>query len=212
MSALLYTSGTAIALRMAQEGVAISSAGSAIYDGIGTAVNEIIEGYIGAPVGPSGTALRTYDGDGTSELHISQGINTITTLRIRDMTGGTWTTIASTEYVVRPHSHERRTGWPAFKVKLTDAATVYTTFTQGYDTVEVTPDSAGFGWAAIPVELSQIGLVLGTRMFQARQSGETLVIGSTDFGTSIARFLPEPEFRAILNRFRDGVARNPYAS
>ena len=209
MSALAYTSGTAIATRMANDGQAVvtSSAGSAILDAIGTAVNELIEGYIGGPIGPGGTALRTYDGDGTDELRIVQGFTGIQTLRIRDATNGTWSTISSTEYVQRPHDHERQTGWPAFVVKLTDQATTYSTFTRGYDTVEVTPGTAGvWGWAAIPTELSQLGIVLGTRMYQARQSGETLVIGATDFGQSIARFLPEPEYRAILNKYRDALA------
>jgi hypothetical protein len=215
MSALTYTSGTAIYARMAIEGQTNSTAGTAIFDAIGTAVNEIIEGYIGAPVGPAGTAARTYDGDGSNVLRIRQGINAITQLRIRDLTGGTWSTVSSSEYVLRPGTGDRRTGWPAFKVVLTDAATTYTTYTIGYDTVEVTPGTATtdqFGWPAIPVELSQLGIVLGTRMIQARQSGETLVIGSTDFGQSIARFLPEPEYRAILNRYRDAVARFAYAA
>lgn len=214
MTALAYTSGTAIATRMANDGqtVVTSAAGSAVMDAIGSAANELIEGYIGAPVGPAGTAARMYDGNGTDELQIPQGINSITTLRIRDATNGTWSTISSTEYVLRPHDHERRSGWPAFCVKLNDVATTYSAFTPGFDTVEVTPGTATtaqFGWPAIPVELSQLAIVLGTRMYQARQSGETLVIGSTDFGQSIARFLPEPEYRALLNRYRDAV-KPPY--
>jgi hypothetical protein len=59
------------------------------------------------------------------------------------------------------------------------------------------------------VELSQLAIVLGTRMWQARQSGETLVIGSTDFGQSIARFLPEPEYRQMLDRYRR-IVEAPY--
>jgi hypothetical protein len=201
MTALVYTSGTAIATRMAQEGQsAFSAAGTAIYAAIGTAVNDIIEGYIGAPVGPAGTAARTYDGDGTQTLRIPQGINSITLLETASGTGVAFATVTSTNYFLRPHDHERRTGWPAFTIKLLSGF-----FPWGYDTVRVTPgvtDPLGWGWPAIPEELKQVAIVLGTRMVQARQSGETLVIGSTDFGQSVARFLPEPEYRALLDKYK----------
>ncbi len=213
MAALTYTSGTAIATRMAQEGQsAFSAAGTAIYAAIGTAVNEIVEGYIGAPVGPAGTAARTYDGYNVNSftLRIPQGINSITLLETASTTGASFTTVTSGTYFLRPHDHERRTGWPAFEIQLSRTAGVY--FPWGYDTIRVTPgasDLLGFGWPAIPEELKQIAIVLGTRMVQARQSGETLVIGSTDFGQSIARFLPEPEYRKILDKYR-GVVEQPY--
>lgn len=206
MTALAYTSGTALATRMQSDGQTFG--GTAVLSDIASAVNDIVEGYVGAPIGPGGTAARTYDGNGRHELTIHQGLTGIETLRISDGTGGTWSTLDSTEYVLRPHEHERRSGWPAFTIRLTDIATTYSLFTIGYDTVEVTPGTEGvWGWAAIPVELSQLAIVLGTRMYQARQSGETLVIGSTDFGQTIARFLPEPEYRALLNRYRDAVGQ-----
>ena len=34
------------------------------------------------------------------------------------------------------------------------------------------------------------------------QAGEMMVIGSTDFGAAIVRFLPEPEYRQVLDRFK----------
>ena len=202
--ALSYTSGTALETRMRSDGATFSAAASAILSGIATATNELIEGYIGAPIGSGGTAARTYDGDGRDRLWIRQGIQGITTLGIADETGGTFSTLSASEYVLRPASHDRPTGWPAFWVQLTDKATTYGVFTNGFDTVRITP--TGWGWSAIPAELSMVADIMGTRLFQSRQGGEMLVVGSTDFGNAIVRFLPEPEFRAILDRYRQAVS------
>ena len=196
--ALAYTSGTALKTRM---GITDTNS-DAILEARATATNTIIESYVGGPVGSGGTAIRTFDGDGTGTLWVRHGINAITTLEVADRTGGTFSTLAATEYVLRPASWDRPTGWPGFWVKLTDQASTYGRFTPGYDTVRITPTSDGWGWTAIPAELSEVAHILGTRLFQARQSGEMMVVGSTDFGNAIVRFLPEPEYRAILDRFR----------
>lgn len=203
MTALAYTSVAAATATMG-----ISDANStAILNTLALAVNEWVESYIGAPVGPGGTAARTYDGDGSDVLLIRQGVQAITTLEIADQTGGTFSTLAATEYVLRPASHDRPgADWPAFRVVLTERATTYGTFTQGYDTVRVTPTAAGFGWAAIPGELSRVATIALVRMFQARQSGEMMVVGSTDFGQAIVRFLPEPEYRFVLDRYRGVIS------
>lgn len=170
----------------------------AAFTAVATAVNAMIEDYIGAAIGDGGTAIRTYDGDGSDRLFVRGGVTSITTLEVADQTGGTFTTVGTATYVIRPHAHERPTGWPGWYVQLTDVAT--TTFTDGYDTVRITPGTA-WGFTATPPELSRIADIMGVRMFQARKSGETLMVGSTDFGQAIVRFLPEPEYIAVLDHY-----------
>jgi hypothetical protein len=159
-------------------------------------VNDLIEDYIGFPAGSGGTAVRTYDGDGSDELWVRGGVQTVSTLEVASQTGGAYTTLGTAEYVLRPHSHERPSGWPAWRVVLTDLAT--TTFSAGYDTVRITPTYWDFG-TAVPTQLARIADICGVRMFQARQSGEMMTVGTTDFGQAIVRFLPEPEFIAYLD-------------
>lgn len=195
--AVAYTSPSALKSRM---GITDTNA-DAECTAIATAVNDFIEDYIGFPAGSAGTAARTYDGDGSDELFIRGGVQGITTLEIASETGGTWTTLAATEYVLRPFSYERPTGWPGWRVRLTDKAVTYGVFTPGYGTVRITP-SGGWDFAATPEMLKRIADIAGVRMFQARQSGETLAIGSTDFGAAIVRFLPEPEYMAYLDKLR----------
>jgi hypothetical protein len=204
MTVQSYTSGTAIATRMASDGQTLPTGGSAICTSIASEVNERLESYVGRPIGPAGTAIRTYDGDGTTEMWIPEGLTGITTLRIRDATNGTWFTMLTGEYVVRPQSHSRPTGWPAFYIKLTDVATTQTRFAAGYDTVEVTPDSSGFGWAAIPTELSSLATIWGVRLYQNRQGGEAGQIGSNEFGASVFAVLTDDDWE-VLNRYRFAV-------
>jgi hypothetical protein len=192
--AIAYTSVSALKTYM---GVSDTN-DDAAFTAIATAVNAIIEDYIGAGIGDGGTAIRTYDGDGSDRLFVRGGVNSITTLEVADQTGGTFTTAGTASYVIRPHTYERPTGWPGWYVQLTDVAT--TTFTPGYDTVRITPGTA-WGFTSTPQELSRIADIMGVRMFQARKSGETLLVGSTDYGQVMTRFLPESEYRDILDHY-----------
>jgi hypothetical protein len=192
--AVAYTSPAAIKTHM---GVS-DSVDDAAFTAIATAINDGIEDWIGFPAGSGSTAIRTYDGNGGDELFIRGGVQGITTLEVADQTGGTFTALGTAEYVLRPHSYDRPTGWPGWRIHLTDLAT--RTFAYGFDTVRITP-SGGWDFATTPQMLKRIADIVGVRMYQARKTGETLVIGSTDFGQVIARFLPEPEYRDYLDHF-----------
>lgn len=209
MAALTYTSASALKTRM---GISDTNSDT-ILGAVATAVNEMVESYIGAPVGDMGHDIRYFDGSGSDRLWVRQGIRggggTAITLEISDGTNGAYKTLATSEYVLRPADHDRPTGWPAFYIILTDAATTYGVFTEGYDTVKIEPQQqkgGGWGWAAIPPDLSAVADIMGVRMFQSRQSGEMMVIGSTDFGGAIVRFLPEPEYRNVLDRYRNVIS------
>lgn len=192
--AIAYTSVANLKTYM---GISDTNADAAL-TAVATAVNAVIEDYIGFGAGVGSTAARTYDGDGTMRLFVRGGLTGLEKLEVADQTGGTFGTY--TDYVLKPYSHERPTGWPAWYVQLTDLAA--TDFSVGYETVRLTPGTAGnFGFAATPPDLSRIADVLGTRMFQSRQTGELLIVGSDDFGQAVARFLPEPEYRDILNHY-----------
>lgn len=203
MAAIAYTSLSALKTRM---GITDTNSDT-ILGAVATACNEMIEGYIGAPIGDAGTATRTFDGNGEDVLWVRQGLRSIGTLEIADETDGTFSTMAATEYTLRPHDYDRPSGWPAWKIVLKDTAKTYGVFTPGFDTVRVTPGAGGgWGWATVPPELAAVADIMATRMFQARQAGEMMVVGNTDFGQAIVRFLPEPEYRAVLDRFRNMIS------
>lgn len=173
-------------------------------------VNDLLEGYIGAPVGDGGTAARTFDVDEpTKSLWLRHGIRpgTSPTVEYKTSTAGDFTAVASGNFVFRPHDWDRPTNWPAMELMLVDDSTP-SRFYPGYDTVRITPDpdDGGWGWASVPAELQRIGDVLAVRMFQSRQSGDTLAIGSTEFGAAIVRFLPEPEYQTVLEKYRNVIS------
>lgn len=177
-----------------------------------TAVNELIESYIGAPVGDGGTATRTFDASASKTLWLPHGVRAITTLEYASDSAaakaGTYTEIAATEYVLRGVKGESSdhvpTDWPLFQLILIDGSSP-STFTAGYDTVRITP-SGGWGWASIPADLARVALIAALRVFQSSQSGDSLAIGTTDFGAAIVRFLPEPEYQNVLERYRGVLA------
>jgi hypothetical protein len=170
----------------------------AAFTAVATAVNAMLEDALGFTADDGGTAARSYDGNGGTQMFVRGGLTGVQTLEVADQTGGTFT--ATTAYVLKPYDFERPTDWPAWYVQLNDLAS--TTFTAGYETVRITPGTAGvWGFASIPEELQRIADIMGTRMFQARQSGEMLVVGSDDFGQAIVRFLPEPEYREVIDHY-----------
>ena len=193
--AIAYTSPSQLKAYM---GIATADVvDDAAFTAVATAINALLEDYLGAPIGDGGTAIRTYDGDGSDRLFIRGGVNAITTLEVADQTGGTFTTAGTATYVIRPHTYERPTGWPGWYVQFTDQAA--TIFTQGYDTVRITPGTA-WGFTATPEEIKNIANVAGVKLFQSRKTGET-IIGSTDFGQAIISRLFDRDQMDILDHY-----------
>jgi hypothetical protein len=180
------------------------------------AANAYVESYIGAAITQSGGTVntaRTFDVDGaTKSIHIPYGIQDVATLEYAEDTeaaqAGTYGTVATDQYILRgtdgQPTHMQPAGWPGFWVILIDGSTPGF-FRAGYDTVRLTP-TTGWGWSAIPEDLARVADILALRLFQSSQSGESLAIGSTDFGAAIIRFLPEPEHVWTMDRYRTVIA------
>lgn len=145
--------------------------------------NSWLEGEIGFPVGPITSVARTFDADrvicdsrGRSVLRVYPwGCRAITVVTTTDGTDGTVTTRTASDVVIRPHDHERETGWPGFDLVVKDSASWRWPQT-GMDVISVT---ATWGWASIPVELRSIATRVAIAAFRARGagSGRTFAIG-----------------------------------
>ena len=93
--AVAYTS---VANLQTYMGISDTNADAAL-TAVATAVNAVIEDYIGFGAGVGGTAAQTYDGDGTMRLFVRGGLTGLETLEIADQTGGTFGTY--TDYVLK---------------------------------------------------------------------------------------------------------------
>lgn len=154
-------------------------------------VNDWIEDEVGRPIGPLTAQTYTFDGDGSDCLYIRNGIRTITTLSIAPVTGDA--KVAETNFVLLPRTQDRRSGWPAFEVKLTDLSVVR--FYQGYSNVEIVGD---FGWAAIPPDLTEVAEVACVRAWHARQTGQTDIVGTDETGNPVvSRFVSGKDMKTI---------------
>ena len=154
-------------------------------------VNGWLEDEMGRQVGPIASATYTFDGDGSDVLYVPMGIRTITELTIADSTGGT--PVAETNYVTLPRSQDRRPGWPAFYIQLTDLSAVR--FYRAYGNVAVTMTA---GWDAIPDSLVEVAEVAVVRAWHARLSGQTDITGTDETGNPIvSRFISAKDMRTV---------------
>jgi hypothetical protein len=133
-------------------------------------------------------------------LRIPQGIATMSTLEVattsQPETGGTFTTVSSTSWFLRPVTAERDFGWPATSVVLSDLSGSY--FYPGYNTVRAT---MALGWATVPSDVETIGqnMVVANHMAKA-SGGPAALIGPTGAMTVLRNLSPED--RGKLDRYR----------
>lgn len=146
------------------------SAENTLLDGICDQINQEIETVTGRVLAPIGSATYLFDGNGKDVLWVPIGIRAITLLEIAPYTAGTFATVTSTDYVLRPLVQDRRPGWPAMQIRFADIRTgTYSTFRSGYGNIRVTMTA---GWAAIPDDVQRIALDAAVRAWGARQVGQ----------------------------------------
>lgn len=166
------------------------------------AANARVTEYIGLYIGPSSDTVRTYDvpltvtPDGFRRLFIPGGIRTATLLEVATQTGGTFSTVASTDYFLRPLATSLPTGAAFTEIWMSNLPVGSVSgFSGGYGVVRIT---GTFGPAAVPSSLVEIATTLAKRMWMSRQSGEGDVVGTSAFGNAIySRFLSLDDKRTL---------------
>ena len=168
MTAQAYTSNAAVKTRL---GIT-NTDDDGLLATIATQVNSWLEMKIGFPVGPVTSEERMFDSsvvrDGGYCLPVYPwGVRAISAITTADATDGTETSRTTTDVVLRPHSHERETDWPAFEIWIKDNVSwIWPTY--GVDVIGIT---ATWGWAAIPSELQSIADRLAIAAWRGRSHG-----------------------------------------
>lgn len=167
-------------------------------------VNQYIETTCRQVIAPITSAAYLYDGNGLSRIFLPMpvsasylgigGARAVTLVEIASETGGTFETIASTDY--RLHSHFNVAG-PYRWLQMSDKpAGNYTIFPKGQANVRVTMTA---GWAAIPDDITETALSIALHAWNARQAG---YIDATDLTgvPPIARYVSGRD-RETLKRY-----------
>jgi hypothetical protein len=172
MTTQAYTAKAAVKTRL---GIT-DTTDDTLLDTITGQVNSWLEGKIGFPVGPITSEERIFDG--RAVRYCSEhggyfipcypfGVRSVTAVRTSSDDGANYTTQTASDVLLRPHTFERETDWPAFELHIKSTAT-WSFETAGFDANGIT---ATWGWAAIPDELKAIADKIAIAMYRGRAFG-----------------------------------------
>lgn len=198
MAALTYAVASNVKARLGITGDTYNN----VIAGLCDQTNAFIERRTHRPVGPDSVTQYTVDGYDALEngrlLLFPRGVRSLTTVEVATTTGGSFSTIASGDYFLRPAAYQVEPGWPQTEIWITDIPSASTTvpyFPQGFANVRLT---GTFGWASIPPDLIEVAEVTVVRAFNARQTGQLDTTGSEETGEAlISRLLDIRDLRTI---------------
>ena len=171
-------------------------------------VSDYIQQYTGRQLVPISSTTYLFDTISGYVLRVPIGIRTISAMGVNNLqhqpdSGGTYTTVTSADYLLRPRTQDLPDGWPFTEVWLTRGGLVGTIGSFG--TVQNGCTITGtFGFAATPPDIQAVAIDATVAAYQARKLGTSGVIGA-DQGvlTPWADFFSfgSPQ-RATLERYR----------
>lgn len=166
--------------------------------------NQWIESFTGRVLGPVDSATYTFDGGGpenpnSTTLDLTTlGIRSVSLVETTTTTGGSFTTVPSTDYYVRPLNPPN--GFPSTHLYLYSGA-----FYSGFGTIRVTMEA---GFAEVPDDVRAVAIAIATRSWHGRQSGMADVIGNdTVTDRVIVTPIVPPEMKMTLDRYKPVLVR-----
>lgn len=172
---------------------------SSLIDG----VSEWIEEYTGRKLTAEAATTYIVDTVDGGRIELPRGIRTITTLGLASSdqpdTGGTYTTVAAADVLIRPSAAMRKPGWPGTFVLIRNGAG-----RRGYlNGASILGD---WGFAATPAAISQVAIDAVSAAYQARRVGASGVIGADDAASTpwSSYFAWGSPQRQTLMRYRAG--------
>ncbi len=193
MTTAIGSYATASALK-SRAGIA-DTADDTLLGSICDQVNQYIETVTKRILAPVSSATYTIDGTGTDRFEFLRGVRSITALEVGDYTGGTRTALATDDYLMRPLAQDRRPGFPATMVVLSDRGSRQT-FPVGYGTILMT---ATTGFESIPDDVAEVAVVAAVRAWHAREAGQTDIVGTDEFGRPlVSRFFSTRDYGTLM--------------
>ena len=171
-------------------------------------VSDYVEQYTGRKLVAVGSTTYVFDTMSGYVLRVPIGIRTITSMGVNNLahqpdSGGSYTTVAATDYLLRPKAQDQSQGWPFTEVWLSRGTLAGTI--SSFGTVQNGCTITGtFGFATVPPDIQAVTMDAVIAAYQARKLGTSGVIGADDGALTPWNdfFGPYSPQRQTLNRYR----------
>jgi hypothetical protein len=195
-------------LQNAAAGVTFSATDTTTISEMIDQASDFIQDYCHRKLVPDDAATYVFDTQYGYVLHIPKGIRTITSMGVNNTThqpdsGGSYTTVAAADRLLRPKAGDLPLGWPPTEVRISRGTLVGTIVRFG--TIENGCTITGnFGFAATPPAIQAVAIDAVVAAFQARKNGVSGVMGAeadaiVPWSQFFGRGSPQ---RQTLDRFR----------
>lgn len=179
----LLTDKTAVKLRIVPSGAPAFTTDDTLLDSLITQVSAWIAGYTGRKFLPDAAATYTFDTEDGYTLRIPYGIRAVTQLQVATQSqpdsGGTYTVVPSSDYLLRPLPIDRSPGWPATELRISRGTRTGTIASFGrFDNgAKITGD---FGWSAVPDDIAAVAIDGVVTAYSQRRAGASGALGPED--------------------------------
>ena len=141
-------------------------------------VSDWMQHYTSRKFVPETAATYTFDTHEGYVLRIPRGIRTVTTLGLNAMahqpdSGGSYTTLTATDYLLRPLAVDLPIGWPPTEVRLSGATNYVFRNVENGATI-----TGNFGFAATPLDIAAVAIDGTVAAYQMRKNGTSGVFGA----------------------------------
>lgn len=171
-------------------------------------VSDFIEQYTGRKLVPVSSTTYLFDTVSGWTLRVPIGIRTITNLGVNNLThqpdsGGSYTTVAATDYLLRPKVQDGPQGWPFTELQIS-RGTLAGTISSFGNIANGATITGTFGFASTPPDIQSVAIDAVVAAFAARKDGASGVIGA-DLGALVpwsGFFGAGSPQRGTLDRYR----------
>jgi hypothetical protein len=170
-------------------------------------VTDWVEDYTHRKLVAVSSTTYTFDTVAGWSLHVPIGIRTITLLEVaatsQPDSGGTYVTVAATDYILRPKVQEAGIGWPFTELRFA-RSTLAGTLSRFRDADNGARITGTFGFATTPPAIQAVTIDAVVTAWQNRKAGASGTLGAD--GSAL---IPWDEYftarspqRAALDRYR----------
>lgn len=147
-------------------------------------VSDWVQSYTGRKLVPVSSTTYVFDTVAGYTLRIPIGIRTISSMGVNNSThqpdsAGSYTTVTSADYLLRPKTQDGPGGWPFTEVRIRRGSLTGTI--SSFGNIENGCTITGtWGFAVTPPEITSVAIDATVAAYQARKNGASGVIGAND--------------------------------